>query len=186
MGDEHRDAFEDMLSEYRSRGEDGLYTGFYAAAWDGYDVYRGMLDRLHAGGWPFAEVVPSETYFVIDGDRIVGEVYLRLGLTLALEEDGGNIGYQIRPSARNNGYATKALQLALARLGALHLQQALLTCEPQNTASIRVIEKCGGHRIEDSIGRRRRYLIPIETGDPQAVAATGLSARNTKAHRQLD
>lgn len=163
MKDEHRDAFDNMLGEYRALGEEGLYTGLYAVAWHGYDAYRGMLVRLQAGGWPFAEVVPGETYFVMDGERVVGEVYLRLGLTPALEEDGGNIGYQIRPSARNNGYATKALQLALARLGALGLRQALLTCDPENAASIRVIEKCGGRRIEDSSGGRCRYLVPTET-----------------------
>ena len=161
MADDDRDAFEAMLSEYRAHGESGLYTGFYAAAWDGYDAYRAVLDRLRPGGWPFAEVVPSEAWFAKDGERLVGEVYLRFGLTPALEEDGGNAGYQIRPGARNNGYATLALRLALGKLRERGLREALLTCDQDNAASIRVIERCGGRRITDSARGLRRYVISL-------------------------
>ncbi len=160
MRDDHAEQFDAMLDEYRVHGEVGLYTGFYEAAWDGYAAYRAMLCRLCAGGWPLAEVVPGEAYFVVDeADRIVGEVYLRLALTPALEEDGGNIGYQIRPSARGKGYATIALSLALARLRELGLERALLTCDSANVASVRAIEKNGGRRIADAANGQWRYEV---------------------------
>ncbi len=159
MQDAHRGAFAEMLAEYRAHGETGLYTGFYSVAWEGFDAYRATLRRLHAGGWPFPDVVPGDTLFVVHGERIVGEVYLRFGLTPELEEDGGNVGYQIRPTERNKGYATEALRLALRRLGERGIREALVTCDSGNLASVRVIQKCGGRRIADS-SVSRRYLVP--------------------------
>jgi predicted acetyltransferase len=101
--------------------------------------------------------------FLIDGEEIVGEVYLRFALTPVLEKDGGNIGYQIRPRARNRGYATVGLRLALKRLKDVGLSEALLTCSDANAASIRVIEKVGGFRIDDAQlddgTLNRRYTI---------------------------
>ena len=151
-----------MLAEYRRVEEQGLYTGFYAAAWDGYDKYRAMLERLSRGGWPHPYVVPGETLFIIEGDRVVGEVYLRFALTPELQEGGGNVGYQVRPSARGRGYATEALRLALDRLRDVGLREALITCDHDNVASIRVIEKCGGRRIADShLANKRRYVAML-------------------------
>ena len=165
MSHEHRARFEAMLDEYRAAGEAGLYTGFYESAWDGYDAYRSTLERLSRGAWPIPEIVPGETLFVMHGDRIVGEVYLRFRLTPALEENGGNVGYQIRPSDRRRGYGTEALRLALRRLREVGLSEALITCDDGNAASIRVIEKCGGRRIEDSRLRgKRRYIVAL--GEP--------------------
>jgi predicted acetyltransferase len=163
LSEAHRAAFTEMLAEFGAHGDIGLYTGFYAVAWDGFDAYRTMLERLHAGGWPLPEVVPGDTLFIMCGDRIVGEVFLRFGLTPALEEDGGNVGYHIRPTARNRGYATQALRLALALLRQRGVPEALVTCDEHNLASIRVIEKCGGSRIADS-SICRRYLI--DTSQP--------------------
>ena len=48
---------------------------------------------------------------------------------------------------------------ALELVAAKGVTDALLTCAHDNAASIRVIEKCGGVRIADSM--RRRYLFPI-------------------------
>jgi predicted acetyltransferase len=166
---EHATRFEEMLAEYKKHDEIGLYTGFYAEAWQGFDAYRTMLERLSAGGWPLPQIVPGETHFLVDGEYIVGEIYLRFGLTPVLERDGGNIGYQIRPNARNRGYATRGLRLALDRLCDVGLAQALLTCAESNVASIRVIEKNDGVRIDDAESDdgtlNRRYLIsPAKRG----------------------
>jgi predicted acetyltransferase/ribosomal protein S18 acetylase RimI-like enzyme len=164
---EHAERFSRMLAEFRAHGEVGLYTGFYAAAWDGYEAYRETVRRVCAGGWPFAEVVPGAVFFVMAGDEIVGELYLRFGLTDELERDGGNVGYQSRPAARNNGYATKALRLGLARLAERGIISALVTCDDRNLPSIRVIEKSGGERLDDAAldggKRNRRYAVATVT-----------------------
>ncbi len=78
---EHATRFEEMLAEYKKHDEIGLYTGFYEEAWHGFDAYRTMLERLSAGGWPRPEIVSGQTYFVLNGEAVVGEAYLRFGLT---------------------------------------------------------------------------------------------------------
>lgn len=165
-----------MIAEYREHDEIGLYTGFYEEAWQGFAAYRTMLERLSAGGWPLPEVVPGETYFLMDGEHIVGEIYLRFGLTEVLLRDGGNIGYQIRPSARNCGYATQGLRFALDRLNGVGLAKALLICAEGNAASIRVIEKNGGTRVVDAESDdgtlNRRYLISTASKDEAGIPQT--------------
>jgi predicted acetyltransferase len=121
------------------------------AAWD-----RG--EQLPAGFVPSAFLVG-----VVEGE-IVGRVSLRYRLNEWLQKIGGHIGYGVRPSARGRGYATAMLRQALKRCPALGIEQALLTCDDTNAASIKVIERCGGvldGRVADAsfAGLRRRYWI---------------------------
>jgi predicted acetyltransferase len=60
--------------------------------------------------------VPQALYFLVDtSNHILGAITLRNYLNQDLLLDGGNIGYGIRPSERNKGYATKMLSLALKK-----------------------------------------------------------------------
>ena len=58
-------------------------------------------------------------------------------------------------------------EIQLSVLRHLGVEEALITCRTDNAASIRVIEKCGGRRIDDADFperpdlTRRRYLIPL-------------------------
>jgi predicted acetyltransferase len=60
----------------------------------------------------------------------------------------GHIGFAIVPWRRNAGHATRALGLLLADAKALGLPYVELTADPENFASRRVIEHCGGRLIE--------------------------------------
>lgn len=60
----------------------------------------------------------------------------------------GHIGYAVVPWRRGEGQATRALALLLAEVGPLGLPWVELTTEPDNAASIRVIEKNGGALVE--------------------------------------
>ncbi len=70
----------------------------------------------------------------------------------------------MRPSARGRGYATWALGAVLTEARALGLDRALVTCDDDNVASARTIERNGGV-IEDvretEVGRKRRYWITL-------------------------
>lgn len=92
--------------------------------------------------------VAQTTYFLVVGDAEAGEVIglssLRHTLTPPLEDVGGHIGYRIRPSTRRKGYGTLILELTLAQARILGLQRALLTCDRDNIASARVIQRNGG------------------------------------------
>jgi predicted acetyltransferase len=159
-----RDAeFSEMLEEFRAAGEYHVYDGNFAIAWQGYAGFYDLLSRMKAGGYPRPDIVPMDSYFIESDGQILGEVYIRRGLNPHLEQIGGHIGYKVRPSARNRGVATAALRLALNHLAALGVERALVTCNTTNAASAKVIERCGGQRIDDAIvGERieRRYWMP--------------------------
>ncbi|HEY4439807.1 MAG TPA: GNAT family N-acetyltransferase [Candidatus Elarobacter sp.] len=86
------------------------------------DRYRETLER---------------SFFVVDGDEVVGELHLRFGLTPSLEREGGHVDCQIHPAARNKGYGTAALRLGLARLAEHGIASALVTIDEGNPASRR-------------------------------------------------
>lgn len=94
------------------------------------------------------------------GEReFVGYLALRHSLTPWLLEQGGHIGYAVRPSRRREGHASRALVLALGEAAALGLDRVLLTADEDNVASWRVIEAAGGV-YEDSRKGMRRYWVP--------------------------
>ncbi|MDI9540519.1 MAG: GNAT family N-acetyltransferase [Bacillota bacterium] len=68
----------------------------------------------------------------------------------ALEQRGGHIGYGIRYSEWNRGYGTKMLALALEKAKGMHISPVLITCNDDNIASARVIEK-NGFVLKDKI-----------------------------------
>lgn len=88
--------------------------------------------------------VPN-TYFVgIVGDQLVGRLSLRHELNDFLRSFGGHIGYVVIPSERNKGYATEMLRLGVLEARKLGIGDILISCDVDNEASRRVIEKNGG------------------------------------------
>ena len=112
--------------------------------------------------------VPQTVYWILDSDGIaVGMVRLRHYLNDKLRVHGGHIGFFIHRDHRGKGYATEALRLSLLELKKLGEKRALLTVDPHNIPSIKVIEKNAG-RLEDvgidpDTGRKiHRYWIDLE------------------------
>ena len=85
--------------------------------------------------------VPANTYFCIRklDSKIVGMVSIRHKLNEFLYNEGGHIGYSIRPTERKKGYATLMLKLALEKCKELKLDKVLITCDKINVASAKVI-----------------------------------------------
>lgn len=106
------------------------------------------------------------TYFWVleDGpaDEVVGFLAVRHALDEFLLEQGGHIGYSVRPSARGRGHASRALRLGLAHAAGLGLERVLLTCDPDNLASQRTIERAGGV-YEDTRADTRRFWVDTLT-----------------------
>ncbi|MBP7175541.1 MAG: GNAT family N-acetyltransferase [Thermoclostridium sp.] len=90
--------------------------------------------------------VPANTYFLVRAadNRILGMINIRHKLNDFLLREGGHIGYSIRPTERNKGYATKMLSLGLARCKELNINRVLITCDRNNPASARVIQNNHG------------------------------------------
>lgn len=94
-----------------------------------------------APGW-----VPDTQFLCIrqSDDRLVGMVDVRHILNDYLLNFGGHIGYSIRKSERNKGYAKEQLRLALLEGKKLGLERVLVTCYKDNIASQKVILALGG------------------------------------------
>lgn len=90
--------------------------------------------------------VPALTYFYVreEDDRIVGMINIRLALNDFLKEEGGHIGYCIRPTERNKHYATNMLNDALKVCDTLGIKEVILGCSKSNIASANVIKNCKG------------------------------------------
>jgi len=89
----------------------------------------------------------------------LGGIRIRHHLTDYLREVGGHIGYDVRPSRRREGHATRMLRAALPHAYALGITPALITCDTDNVASRRVIEANGGV-LEDQRGEKLRFWVP--------------------------
>jgi predicted acetyltransferase len=141
-----------------------------------------FVERLRPYADPASELpdnlVHSDYYWITDGtgpdEEVVGFLALRHRLNAWLLEEGGHIGYSVRPSRRRRGYASRALGLAVRRSAGRGLDRVLVTCDDDNMASARTIEINGGV-YEDTRKGKRRYWI--ETG------LTDLSGARARAGR---
>ena len=86
-------------------------------------------------------LVPSSTYIGVreKDNYIVGMIDIRHYLNDFLKQFGGNIGYSVRKSERNKGYAKQMLKLALEKCKELKIKKVLITCDEDNITSEKVI-----------------------------------------------
>lgn len=110
------------------------------------------------GGW-----VPS-TFLVADvGGIIVGRTSIRHELNDVLLREAGHIGYGVRPAHRRRGHGTQILRQSLVIARAVGVDRVLVTCDDDNVASARIIERCGGVLASvvptDDGPAKRRYWI---------------------------
>ena len=122
------------------------------------------VERLLAQASPETEmppgIVPCTYLWIVEGDEFVGYLAIRHALTDFLLEEGGHIGYSVRPSRRREGHATRALKLALDEARALGLDRALVTCDFDNEPSRLTIVRAGGV-LEDQRGDKLRYWVDL-------------------------
>lgn len=159
------------MAEFRAEGRGGsddasmvaVEIREHGASWDsaeGFDRYTRWLagmsreDGPRPGGW-----VPATTLWWVDGREYLGRIAVRHRLTPGLLELGGHIGYDVRPPARRRGHATAMLLAVLPVARELGISSALVTCDEDNAASRKVIERCGGV-FEDQRGVKLRYWVP--------------------------
>ena len=93
---------------------------------------------------PLDGYVPQTVLWWVHGHEYLGRLDIRHHLSEGLLRRGGNIGYDVRPSARRRGHATAMLAAALPLAAALGIREARIDCDVDNVASRKVIERNGG------------------------------------------
>lgn len=149
--------FLDMVLENQNAG---VNYGHQKTAQEDFAVYlRKTKDSARGVDLPEGHV-SLITFWLVRGDRgILGESHLRHDLTPALEVQGGHIGYNIRPSQRRKGYGTLILALTLEQARKVGLRRIRVTCDTDNIASARIIEKNGGKLSGQAISSWSGKLI---------------------------
>ena len=112
-------------------------------------------------------LVPSSTYLGVreKDNYIVGMIDIRHYLNEYLTQIGGNIGYSVRKTERNKGYAKQMLKLALEKCKELKIKKVLITCDEDNIASEKVILSANA-KLEDIRNvngeNKKRFWIDLE------------------------
>ncbi len=118
---------------------------------------------------PSGHVSCTFLWIVDEEDTYLGSIALRHELTDFLLEQGGHIGYYVRPSARGQGHAGTALRQTLEIAHEMGLERVLLTCDEDNAASRAVIERAGGEYEDTRAGKRRYWVATPESDQPFGV-----------------
>ena len=151
-----RASFATAMAEFAAEGRGGLgdrsVIGHYIRdqpdAWSSDERFAAFSAAIRAQRLeetPRPEgFVPDTELWLVDGDEFLGRIGIRHRLTPGLLELGGHIGYDVRPSARRRGHATRMLRQALGVARGLGIERALITCAVDNVGSRRVIELNGG------------------------------------------
>jgi len=115
---------------------------------------------LHSGGviLRFAHTVPGDPerdfvpYYhfriIVGADFDAGHINFRVGDTEHVRMYAGHVGFGIAEGHRGNGYAGQAC-IAIAPLVQRFYRTVVLTCNPENMASRRTIERLGAEFIEE-------------------------------------
>lgn len=156
-----REAFWDMAREWVAVDDPRYRPGL-----DNFESYMERIERYRKGIDIGAKFVPSSEFWLVKDRRILGRISVRHRLNAFLEIEGGHIGYDVRPSERRKGYGSLMLKLALEEARKLGLKRVLITCDTDNIASAKIIEKNGGifegHAISPMSGKQlNQYWIEV-------------------------
>ena len=178
-----RQAYLDFMADFAAAGQTLSKSRQPAQGESFAQFVQRLNDAPTATNLP-PHLVPGTMWWLMDGDVVVGVFQLRHWLTPALEAYGGHIGYVVAPSHRRKGYATRGLELVLDECRRMGLDRVLITCNKDNIASARVIQKCGGvlenEGVDPSDGMpTQRYWIEL------APAGLGFWVQNGEDDRQI-
>jgi len=162
---EHRAAFLAMQADYQASD-----APRYDEVYD-YLLWLQQMENYQSGTNLPPNRVRQDTFFLMgsqEGMCILGVCRFRHELHGMLTQIGGHVGYDVPPSQRRKGYATRMLGLVLSHAQNCGFKRILVTCDTENIASAHVIQKNGG-KLENEMfwppteKMVSRYWIDLET-----------------------
>jgi len=132
-----------MLQEI-PKNENGFVNCCNERTFEEYKKWLAKSDNMANGIGLENWMVPQSTFWMYVDGIPVGFGKLRHYLTEKLKEDGGHIGYAIRPKFRNRGYGKLILKLILEKSKEIGIDEVLLTIFNDNAYSIKVALANGG------------------------------------------
>ncbi len=118
------------------------------------------------------DLVPAYHFriLLVDGSD-VGHINFRVGDTEHVRISVGHIGFQILEPFRGHGYSFQACR-AIAPFVRSIYDAVIITCNPDNKASIRIFERLGASFVDE---------VPVPPQDPQYQAGS----RNKRRYRWI-
>ena len=131
----------DYIQEHYEQGEKSI-SASYGLTSSEYKQWVAKINRNAAEG--DERFGKSLLLLCFDNKRLIGLLSIRYELPPELSWTIGDIGYGVRPSERNKGYATAMLKHALDVCREKGLTKVILGCFRDNIASAKTIIKNGG------------------------------------------
>jgi predicted acetyltransferase len=157
--------FKRFLEELEQQGQAARWLFEYKD--EPFDMYVEKLqDQKQGKQLPDGWVSCSTLFLAREDGKILGKSSLRHELNDFLKNIGGHIGYVIRPDERQKGYGSAILKLTLGKAKELGLERVLVTCDEDNIASAKIIERSGGvledtYQEDETAVLKRRYWIEL-------------------------
>lgn len=155
----HQEAMETYVRESKEHDQIPLNGGGLFENFTDFKQWIKKEKQMHLGIHLEEGFVPGTTYLYMDGDIVIGTINIRHCLNAYLLQQGGHIGYSIHPHQRRKGYATKMLQETLQICKQWEIWPVLITCNKENIASRKTIEKCGGKLENEYYNEKTKETI---------------------------
>ena len=142
-----KDILQKYVQEHHNNGETSISASLGLSSSDYTEWVTKIKNNALSGDEQWGK---SLLYLCFDGDRLIGLLSVRYELPEVLSEKYGDIGYGVRPSERNKGYATAMLKYALSVCKEKGMEKVILGCYKENLASAATIQKNGGTLIAEN------------------------------------
>jgi len=138
------------LVSYRKAVEDGfqnMQLGFGDSKPDSVD-YLPQITNPAPFQFNGYSVYEHQLLWLVNADDFVGSVACRFKSDPEIEKVCGHIGIAIAAPYRRKGYATQGIELAKGSFLQHGMKEILYTVSPTNTASVALVQKAQGEKID--------------------------------------
>ena len=131
----------DYVNEHYDNNETRISASMGLAKLDFYEWVKIIKNNATVGN---KELGKNLLYLCFDNKELIGLLSVRYELPEDYRNKYGDIGYSVRPSKRNKGFATEMLKYGLSICRQKGLKEVILGCYKDNIASATVIKNNGG------------------------------------------